>query len=218
VTYTFPFVEWVTNNPLTNRTIQVCNKLEPACMPPLQAVTNIVEGQRNVSVQIPAGQNVFLILGATGVLPEILNFDGPLYADQTGGRIQMLRPETVGGLAQQLQIPLVQELGVLAIRPHDCNGAIVPGAVYSIDNGGGTSIPYTFDNGRPTAAVPPVPATTTLRASDTTPWSGFVNVPPGLHTVFGLLGDESGTEFGSASVYVQPGVLNIIEVRALNHL
>lgn len=219
VTYTFPIVEWVSNMPPAGRTIRVCNRLDPLCMSPLDAVVNIVEGQRDVSVQIPAGQNVYLEIDTMPriALPYVLYFDGPLYSDQRGGRIQMLTPATAIGMATQLQAPLDIMLGVLAMRPHDCLGQIVPGALYSIDETAGTSIPYTVVNGQPVSASPAMPAVTTLLPSDQSPWAGFVNVPTGRLSVFGVL-DEGKREIGTATIFARPSTVNVVEIRPLNEL
>lgn len=218
VTYTFPLVEWVSNAPLANRSIQVCNRIDPDCLMPLPSVSNIVEGEANVSVTFKAGTSVFLLLKAKDVFDTTLYFDGPLYADQEGGKIQMLTGATVFGLANQVKIPLQQDLGVLAIRPHDCRGTIVSGALYTIDAVGSSAVPYTFVNGLPRAAPPPpMPAVSTTIPSDNTPWAGFVNVPPIGVTVYGVLADGN-KEIGSADVAVRAGAINVVEIRALNHL
>jgi len=216
VTYTFPMVEWVTNNPIPGRSIQVCALIEPACLRPLTSVVNIVEGARDVSVQILAGQNVFLLLKAPGYFDTTLYFDGALYEDQRGGRIQMLTPDVIGGVAQQAQLPLDPTLGVLAIRAHDCRGTIVGGALYSIDDNP-TSIPYTVVNGLVRADSPAVPAVVTSIPSDNSPWAGFANVPTTGITVFGVLVDGM-REIGTADIPVRATTVNAVEVRALNHL
>ena len=216
VRYTFPMVEWVTNRPLVGREIKVCNRVFPECPEPLEAATTVVDDRREVEVEIPRGQNVFLLLTAPGTVPTVLYFDGPLYDDQTGGRIQMLTPEVTVSLATRLSIPLNPEQGVLAIRAHDCNGAIVSGALYEIDDASGSSIPYTFVNGLPDAAKPPAPSTITSIVSDNSPWSGFVNVPITSLTVRGFLADDM-REFGATTVQVLPGI-NAIEVRPQNRL
>jgi hypothetical protein len=218
VTYTFPLVEWVTNAPIPGRKITVCNRIDPDCTTALPATVMVDDTSPNVSVTLRAGQSVFLLLEAPGVFPTRLYFDGPLYSTQDGGKIQMLTPMTVGSLAQQVQIALDPSLGVLAIRPHDCRGTIVSGALYTIDSTGGTATPYAFSNGLPRAASPAVPAASTTIPSDNTPWAGFVNVPLGGLTVYGVLADGTNREIGSTDVAVKPLAITVVEVRALNHL
>jgi hypothetical protein len=208
VTYTFPLVEWVTDVPLPGRTVTVCNRIDSACMTPLNAPSTIVDGVADVSVQIPAGQNVYLILTSPGTIPSVLYLDGPMYEDQRGGKIQLLTPETAVGLATQVQIPLDFMQGMLAIRPH---------ALYTINDGSGRSIPYSFVNGLPRAESPALPSVNTTIPSDNTPWAGFVNVPPGGLTVNGILA-EGGREFGTADIQVRPQFINNLEIRALNRL
>jgi len=213
-------VDWVTNNPLPGRTIQACNRIDPSCSNPLPVVATIVDSEKNVTVELPAGQNVFLVLtaGVVGTtVPTVLYFDGALYSDQTGGRIQVLTIAAIQGLAQQLQVPLNGGLGVLAIRAHDCKGNIVGGALYSSSDPSGMSIPYTFVNGLPRAAMPPMPGTSTTIQSDNSPWAGFVNVPAGAVTIDGILAD-GGREFGTADIQVRNQFVNAVEVRALDHL
>lgn len=217
VTYTFPLVEWVTSQPIPGRTVQVCNRIDPMCSTPLSPPIPVDDNQANVSLQLRAGLSLFLLIKAPNVLDYTLYFDGPLYSDQDGGKISLLRLDTAVGLAQQVQVALDPTLGVLAMRPHDCRGNIVSGALYSIDATNGSSVPYAFSNGLPRAANPPVPAVSTNIPSDNTPWAGFVNVPPIGLTVYGILADGM-REFGTADVSVRPFAVNVVEVRALNHL
>ena len=198
-------------------TIQVCNRVDPGCESPLAADVTIVPTEREVSVEIPGGQNVFLLLTATGTVDTVLYFDGPLYEDQTGGRIQMLTLPTVLGLATQLQVPLDPTLGVIGIRAHDCNGTIVAGARYTINDTSGTTFSYTFVNGLPRTDFPPTPGVSTTITSDNSPWAGFVNVPGGALTIYGVLA-EGMREFGTADIQVRPGHMNLVEIRPLNRL
>jgi len=216
ITYTFPFVDWISDDAMENRTVQVCNRLDATCARPLDAMVNVVDGQREVSVTFRGGQNVYFLLQAMDAIPAVLYFDGPMYSNQVGGRIQMQTLESITGLAQQAQVQLDPMLGALAVRPHDCAGRIVSGALYSVGDTT-TSIPYTFVNGLPRAPTPPVPASSTVIPSDNTPWAGFVNVPPGGLTVVGRLA-ETDREFGTADIQVRPGFVHVVEVRALNHL
>lgn len=222
VTYTFPLVEWVSNRPLPGRTVRVCNRIEATCANPITTV-NVPDTDRNAVVEIPGNLDVFLLLDATSgnpmnpIIPTVLYFDGALYSDQTGGRIQMLTAATTVGLATQLGINLNFEQGVLSMRAHDCAGRIVGGAFFSIDDTSGMPIPYTFVNGLPRAAVPPMPAPRTIIMSDNSPWAGFVNVPPRPLTVHGFMSDGE-REFGSIDVTVKEGMMNAIEIRPLNRL
>ncbi len=222
VTYEFPMVEWVSDVPLPSRTVQVCNKVDPMCAQPIQsAVVSIQPDERNVQVTMRGGQNVFLNLAATPeYLPETLWLDGPLYSDQTGGRIQLLSLQTVFSLAQSVSLPIdpTGMTGIVTIRAHDCIGEIASGAIYEINDTSATAAnvyPYTFINGSPRGE--PVPGTRTTIPSDSTPWAGFLNVRPGPLTVRGFLAD-TGQEFGSAETFVRAGVLSVVEVRPLDRL
>lgn len=220
VTYTFPMTEWVTNTPLPGRTITVCNRIDPDCMTPLDFPTVVEDGVADVSVDLPAGQNVFLVLDAPNTVRTLLYFDGPLYEDQRGGVIPKLRPEVVGSLAAQTSLPLNPALGVVSMRAHDCNGTIVGGALYSITEGmAADAIPYTFVQGQPRSLTPSVTSTSTTIPSDNTPWAGWVNVTPspaGI-TVRGVLADAM-REFGTADAPIRAQAVSAIEIRPLNHL
>lgn len=222
VTYTFPMVEWVSNRPLPGRTVSVCNRIETTCPNPISTV-NVPDNETNAVVQIPGNTDVFLLLNAASnnvmnpIVPIVLYFDGRLYSNQTGGRIQMLTAATTLGLANTLGLNLDLTQGVLSMRAHDCSGRIVGGAFFSIDDNSGIPIPYTFVNGLPRAAMPPMPGPKTLIMSDNSPWAGFVNVPTTPLTVHGFMSDGQ-REFGAIDVQVQGGMMNAIEIRPLNRL
>jgi hypothetical protein len=222
VTYEFPLVEWVSDVPLPSRTVRVCNKVDPGCSQPVAGAQVMIQpNDRNVRVTMRGGLNVFLDMAATPeYVAETLWLDGPLYSDQTGGRIQFLSIQTVISLATNISLPIDPTFmtGLVAIRAHDCIGAIAGGALYEIDDTSATAAnvyPYTFINGSPRGDA--LAGTRTTIPSDSSPWAGFINVRPGPLTVRGYLA-ETGDEFGSAQTFIQPGVLSVVEIRPLDRL
>jgi hypothetical protein len=221
IVYSFPFVDWVTDLPIPGRTINVCNKVDPQCNQPLGAPIVIPSEQRNGEITMRGGVDVYFEMRATAeYVPETLWLDGRSYGDQEGGRIQLLSQQTVVDLATSVLLPLDPSgtLGIVAVRAHDCTGAIAGGAIYEINDTSATAsgvYPYTFVNGSLRGGAEA--STRTVLQSDLTPWAGFINVRPGLLTVTGFL--EGGRqEFGSAEIFVRPGTLSIVEIRPLDRL
>lgn len=202
VVYTVSIVDWVTNEAPPGLEIHVCNRIDALCAEPLSVINPPPE--REIRFELPARLEVFLTLQATGTVPAIFYFDGPVVEDRVGGLIQLLRLTTAVGLAQQfLNTQLDPTMGVLSLRSHDCNGAITAGAVFQIDPSMG--VPFTLLNGAPSLSIVP---------TDSSGLAGFANVPEGNFLARGFV-DES-REFGLANFSVKPGWFSLVEVRANN--
>jgi hypothetical protein len=201
VTYTVSIVDWVTDEAPPGLVINVCNRIDPLCAEPLSTIEPPPE--RQISFQLPARIEVFLLLQATDTVPAAFYFDGPVVEDRLGGLIQLLRFATVASLAQTfLGTMLDPSMGALSLRSHDCSGAIAEGAVFELEPQNG--VPFTLIDGAPTPSIVP---------TDTSGLAGFVNVPPGSFLARGMVADDD-REFGLANFNIQAAQFSLVEVRS----
>jgi hypothetical protein len=121
----------------------------------------------------------------------------------------------LGVLAQAQQFALNPMLSVVAMRAHDCTGAVTGGALFEMQ-GGANGIAYTVVNDLPTVLNPTTPTTVTEIPTEggNVPFAGFANVNPGNIQARGLL-EQDGMRrpFGEARfVALVPGI-SIVEMR-----
>jgi hypothetical protein len=220
VRYTFPLVDWADATlPLVGRQVTVCSRADTLCSQPLDMIDLPAE-PREVTIVLPAGENIYLRLTQPERVPELLYFAGPLYRDQTGGRVPLLTPLILGTLAANQGVMLDLMRGAIALRSHDCTGGITGGALFEIENGG-AGIAYTAVNDLPTVTdLMPKAVTDIPTQLGNVPFAGFVNVMPGNFVVNGMVNGmvDDPTVFGGASFFAPPAAISIVEVRPVNFL
>lgn len=170
-------------------TARACRRFDVNCLSPITPATSASEdGLFHLVVDYEF--DGFVEITSSVTVPTLFFVNEPLRTD-TSDSIAIVTPPGLQALALQGGVTLDGMRGHLFIRAFDCQGMAASNVELSINKDG---IPFVFSSGLPTVGS----RVTTDGGS-----GGFVNVPPGLTALQGLL--EGGRVSGSENVVVRAG-------------
>lgn len=240
VNYTLPIVDYLSQNPAGDLSIQRCSKQDAGCVNgvslPLTSQPASTNPEVTVSIERSFGRNNYLLVTSTnvvGMVDQDINGDGVVpdpdiyipYAYYFGDTVyvtrnvapdfQLLRVSDVGRLSATSGIPVNPARSVMIVRAYDCLDQPAPNVQFSIsyvgDDMNQPPTPYTIYGGLP---FPP-PAGEEFLPTDQEGQGGFVNVPFGNVSVTATVDDRPIGPLEGVTATAVPGQITVVEVHAL---
>lgn len=208
VVVSIPLIDLTTKKPVTQIDAKPCGKTDVACMNPIGPTV-----QPNMSgiltFTVDAGFDGYIELKSNvpppdgsmypNYIPSLIFFNPPLSDDTIYLTVPLVSPTALALLAQQFGNQIDPMMGSPFQATYDCTNKPADGVSVAIDlkSDAGNTRTFYFVNGLPTEAV---------SQTDSTGYSGFINVPPGIRNVTGTLAD-GGKYVGKISVLVRPSTI-----------
>jgi hypothetical protein len=181
-----------------------CGKTDVACMNPIgPTVQPNAQGILTFTVDasfdgyIDMKSNVMTDSGLPPYIPALVFFNPPLSMDTIYLTVPLVSPTALQLLASQFGNAIDPMLGSPFAATYDCQNKPAEGVSVSIDQTSDAGRTFYFVNGLPTESA---------TQTDSTGYSGFINVPPGIRNITGKLAD-GGPFVGKVSVLVRPSTL-----------
>jgi hypothetical protein len=240
VDYTLPIVDYLSQAPAGDLSIQRCSKQDAGCLNGLGLPLTSSGGNNSPNVTISLersfGRNNYLLVTSTNVVGTVaqdINGDGIMpdpdiyipYAYYFGDTVyetrsvapdfQLLRVSDVGRLSATSGIAVNPARSVIIVRAYDCLDQPAPNVQFAIsyvgDDMGEAPTPYTIYGGLP---FPPPPGEEFL-PTDLEGQGGFVNVPFGNVQVSATVDDRPIGPLEGVTATAVPGQITVVEVHTL---
>jgi hypothetical protein len=200
-----------TMKPLTGMTVNVCYRVNPLCdSPVVPAMTTDANGM--VAWTMPYAARVFLMVTGPGYLQALSFLDPPPTSAQTAA-VTLLTAGQVQGFAALVGDNYDQSKGILFVTAEDCRfGPPAAGVHYQLtlpnDASASNLLPFYVTNGSPDCAA-------TETTSDGS--GGYVNVPPGLVGLTGVLPAMGNAVMATNELQVASGAVTYAVLEPYEH-
>jgi hypothetical protein len=192
VTVTVQFRDIITNDPLTNVTVNVCRKFDYDCTQPIATGLHPPESG-DLVLQLDAGFDGFLEMNMMGALPGLFFFYPPVNEDRVIVGLPLLTSAIltqVLALSGKMYDPTK---GVALVGAMDCRNLPAQGVhIWTTDADSDTTAFY---------VIKKIPSATAM-ATDESGEGGLVNLKLGSVALTGTLQD--GRSLGTVTVVVRP--------------
>jgi hypothetical protein len=198
ITYSLRLVDIATGSPFPGLTVRACGLTDIDCMMP---VADDLRPDADGWVDIPLTENFagFLEMESPTSVPYLFYLPSEGLRTMRDFPLLMISLQSFQALVGALGVVGNAELGAIATRAFDCQGAPAPATVLTNNTGG---VPYYFADGLPDV---------TRRQTDDDGLAGFLNAPPGVTLIQVQLGD--GSVVNRKSIIVRRGWLSAVYMR-----
>lgn len=189
----------VPSAPAPGLTVVLCTKLDVDCMMPTSDPA-MTDSNGDVSFDVPRGFTGYAQFTRSDTTPGLYFFNPGVDKDMEAVAVQIATPAIVDALTKSLGSPQDAKKGLILMSVFDCNAVAAPNIVYVAE--GSSAVPFYAIGGLPNGAA---------MTTDMSGYGGFVNVPPGVITVKGLI-DQGKRDITPVSIVARAGSLSYLRL------
>ncbi|APR86588.1 Hypothetical protein A7982_11937 [Minicystis rosea] len=194
----YRLIDVVSQKPVTDATVKLCNKLDPPCSAPLQTIP--VSGAGTVSVTVAENFSGYLDITTASYLPTLYFIDTAVTDEVT--TVTLLSPAVQASLNSSIGVEADPAAGGVNISMHDCTGARAAGVHFDI-------APKNEEVGYYAIASA---VSRTATKTDNSGNGGYINVTAGSATLTATLAKD-GTRLAELTTLSRAGAITFQSLR-----
>ncbi|MFT3769447.1 MAG: hypothetical protein QM820_28755 [Minicystis sp.] len=194
----YQLIDVVSQAPVTNATVKLCNKLDPLCSMPLQMLP--LSGSGAVSVTVAEKFSGYLDITAKDYLPTLYFIDTSVADDVIN--VTLLSPSIQASLNSSIGVEADPAAGSVNISMRDCTGERAAGVHFDIAPSNGEIGYYAI-----ASAI-----SRTATKTDSTGNGGYINVEAGTATLTATLASD-GRRLGELTTLSRAGAITFQTLR-----